>query len=440
MQLEKNNRIKFFNSIVFKVTLWYSVFIIILITIMISTVFIISSKSIRENNLRNLVESVEKMSENAISYEYFDDGVLFSIYDENGNLVEKNFPKGFDDSIPFSDEEVKEYTISDKKYLYFDKKIVDSQQWVRGIIQLDHGNEEISELINTVLIVSPLVIFIMIFGGYIILKRAFLPVRKISKTAVDIQCGGDFSKRIPIGEKQDELNALAGTFNDMISSIEETFEREKQLNNDVSHELRTPISVILSESEYSMKYSSSLDESKESCKIINNQAKKMKEMISQIMDIARLNRNIEFKEINISNILKEKSLDYKNLVVDRKIDIDFDIEDNCIIYGNQLLFERLFDNLFSNAIKFSKNRISVILKKNEDKIFMKIIDDGIGIPVEMQSKIWDRFYQVDASRNNTESNGCGLGLSLVKKITQIHNWDISVESAENNGTSFTVKF
>ena len=104
------------------------------------------------------------------------------------------------------------------------------------------------------------------------------------------------------------------------------------------------------------------------------------------------------------------------------------------------MIERLLDNLLNNAMKFTKDEISVKLYSENESCIMEIEDNGIGISDEDKKLIWGRFYQVNDSRNKKVNKGFGLGLSLVAKIIEQHNASIEVESELNKGTKFVTKF
>lgn len=438
--VELHRKIKFSKSIVFRVTLWYSIFIILLLVGMMFVMVGITNKSINEENKKELKQEVEEAAYEPERHKKFDDGVYYSFY-KDGKIVEDNLPNGFDKTIPLNDGIISTYKAKNKTYYYYDMFLKNGDsRWVRGVMVVDDKNEAIDKIIYTMLIISPVIFFVIIFGGYYILKKAFNPVKKIMKTAIDIEEGGDFSKRIEVSKKEDEFRMLALTFNEMLSSIEETFIREKQFNNDVSHELRTPVSVILAESEYGMKYLEDVEEAKGSCEVINRQALRMKQMIKQIMDFARLNKHIELSSIDLSSIIRRKEEEFEKIAKTKNVNLTFDIDKSCVILGEELLLERLLDNLITNAFKFTKDSIEIVLRKEKKIATLSIKDNGIGIEKKLQDRIWDRFYQVDASRNKDTKEGSGLGLSLVKKIIEIHKATIRIESEENEGANFIMEF
>ena len=217
---------------------------------------------------------------------------------------------------------------------------------------------------------------------------------------------------------------------------------EKQFSSDVSHELRTPVSVILTESQYSLEYVDTLEEAKDSFSVIQRQAKRMSELINQIMELSKIEKQIIIptQKINFSEITKKILQDYKNLIDKKNIKILKEIEKNIFIIGDKIMIERLLDNLLNNAMKFTKSEINVKLYSESKNCILEIEDNGIGIPEEEKELIWGRFYQINNSRNKSINKDFGLGLFLVSKIAEQHNAVIEVKSKPDKGTKFIVKF
>ena len=430
-----------------KITLWYTAFIVILIAIMLTGSFTIADKMTGDLNQRELMESVVEMASEMVSnpdeFDDFDDGIYFVKYNNAGIEMAGMSPRGFDLTLNFSENTVKTYEKDGGKFYYFDKKINTPEgEWVRGIIPVNKLTNEVNRMLLIILISSPLLLLIIVYGGYKIIKKALNPVAKISGTASEIQKNGDFSKRIEIDEGKDEIHKMATAFNEMLNSLENSYIREKQFSSDVSHELRTPVSVILTESQYSLEYADTLEEAKDSFSVIQRQAKKMSELINQIMELSKIEKQfiIPTKKINFSEIIEKILLDYKNLIDKKNIKISKEIEENIFIIGDKIMIERLLDNLLNNAMKFTKNEIKIKLYSENKNCILEVEDNGIGMPEEFKNLIWGRFYQINDSRNKKINKGFGLGLFLVSKIIEQHNAVIEVESVLNEGTKFIVKF
>ena len=430
-----------------KITLWYTAFIVILIAIMLTGSFTIADKMTGDLNQRELMESVVEMASEMVSnpdeFDDFDDGIYFVKYNNAGIEMAGMSPRGFDLTLNFSENTVRTYEKDGGKFYYFDKKINTPEgEWVRGIIPVNKLTNEVNRMLLIILISSPLLLLIIVYGGYKIIKKALNPVAKISGTASEIQKNGDFSKRIEIDEGKDEIHKMATAFNEMLNSLENSYIREKQFSSDVSHELRTPVSVILTESQYSLEYADTLEEAKDSFSVIQRQAKKMSELINQIMELSKIEKQIIIptKKINFSEIIEKILLDYKNLIDKKNIKISKEIEENIFITGDKIMIERLLDNLLNNAMKFTKNEIKIKLYSENENCILEVEDNGIGMSEEFKNLIWGRFYQINDSRNKKINKGFGLGLFLVSKIIEQHNAVINVESELNKGTKFIAKF
>ena len=426
-----------------KVTAWFTAVIIFLFGIVLSSVILLEDRYINNTSTEELVSAVEKIYENPDEFENFDDGIYYIKYNADNEIIAGKIPKDFDLALAFSIEDINTYQIENKKFLYYDTRLKNTGDWIRGIYPLSKFQNNISKIWNIgFYYIAPFLIILVIFIGYRIVKNAFKPVKKISETALEIKKSKNFSRRIELDNSEDEIHKMAYTFNEMLDTVEETFIHEKQFSSDVSHELRTPITVILAQSDYALDYVETLDEAKESFEVINRQAKKMTNLINQIMELSKMERQnkIEKDKINFSNIILQLLEDYRTLLENNNIELITNIEKDLRIYGNKLMLERLFVNLFTNAMKFTKTTINVSLNRINKEVILQIKDDGIGITKEDQKYIWDRFFQTSDSRNKDKNKGSGLGLSMVNRIVQLHLATIDVESEIGKGTCFIVKF
>ena len=426
-----------------RVTVWFTAVIIFLFSIVLSSVILLEDRYINNTSTEELVSAVEKIYEDPDEFENFDDGIYYIKYNKNNEIIAGKIPKDFDLALAFSIEDINTYQIENKKFLYYDTRLKNTRDWIRGIYPLSRFQNDISKMWDILFYyIAPLFIAFVAFVGYKIVKNAFKPVKKISETALEIKKSKNFSRRIELDNSEDEIHKMASAFNEMLDTVEETFIHEKQFSSDVSHELRTPITVILAQSDYALDYVDTLDEAMESFEVINRQAKKMTSLINQIMELSKLERQneIEKERINFSNIILQLLEDYRTLLENSNIELITNIEKDLRIYGNKLMIERLFINLFTNAMKFTKTTISVSLNRINKEIILQIKDDGVGIAKEEQKYIWDRFFQINNSRNKDKNRGSGLGLSMVNKIAQLHSAIIEVESEIGNGACFIVRF
>ena len=425
-----------------KITLWYTTFVIILMSAILIISFTITDKISEDKNQKELIEAVnELISDN--DFDDFDDGIYFVRYNNEGIESGGMSPRGFDLTLKLQEDTIGVYKKNGEKFYYYDRKTDNSDgDWIRGIIPVRKMSDEINKLLLILTVLSPILLVIIVYGGYRIVKRTLSPVAKISDTALEISKNGNFSKRIDIDDGKDEIHKMANTFNEMLNSLENFYLREKRFSSDVSHELRTPVSVILTESQYSLEYVDNMEEAKDSFGVIQRQAKRMSELINQIMELSKIEKQISSlpEKIDFSEITEKILGDYKNLLEEKNIKIFPEIEKNIFIHGDKVMIERLLDNLLNNAMKFTKDEINVKLYSENENCVLEVKDNGIGISEKEKELIWGRFYQVNDSRNKKINKGFGLGLSLVSKIVENHNATINVESELNEGAKFTVKF
>ena len=207
----------------------------------------------------------------------------------------------------------------------------------------------------------------------------------------------------------------------------------------MSHELRTPITIIMAESEYGTKYTDTVEEAKESFEVIERQSKRMTTMINEILEMTRLDSKVEIQkeEVMLSDLLKIYLEDYKKLFKIKNIQLHVNIEDGISLSANESLLVRVMDNLLSNALKYAESEVSVTLAKR-NRIILEISDDGVGISDSEKRNIWNRFYKVDKSRTTSEDSSSGLGLSITKKIVQLHDGKIAVLDNKPKGTKFVI--
>ena len=429
-------------TLTFKITLWYTIFIVILLTSIILGTFFVSDSVVESSGKKKLIEEVTEISNGKENFTAFEDGVTLSLYDKDGNLIAGSIPKNFD-VRDFSLGVVTYYTDSNNnKYMYYDIETNSEKfangKYVRGIVQISSGQTS-WYLPFAIIAGSPIIILIITYGGYLIIRSSLKPVREMIETAETISNSADLSKRITIEDGKDEVHKLALVFNEMLESLERASMRERQFSSDVSHELRTPISVIVAESEYGTKYIDTVDEAKESFAVIERQSKRMTIMINQILEMARLDNRLEIPKefFDLSSCLEETLEDYKKLFETKDIQLITNIEDNITLFGNQPLLIRLVDNLISNALKHATSKIWISMAKR-NSIIIEISDDGRGIADDEKAYIWDRFYKVDKSRSISEDNSSGLGLPISKKIVELHGGKIVALDNKPQGAKFII--
>lgn len=266
------------------------------------------------------------------------------------------------------------------------------------------------------------------------------PVEEINKVLTRIK-KGDFSAHINRRYYTSRFSTIVNNINLMTRELQSFDKMKISMMSNISHELKTPISVISNYATLLQNPDLPPEKQLEYAEAINESSKKMTDLITNILKINQLeNQKIptDLKEYDLSEQLCECLLSFEDIWEKKNIEIDTDIEDGINVVSDIQLMTIVWNNLFSNALKFTPEggKLTVSLKGHKKYAVVKITDTGCGIEKENLEMIFEKFYQCDASRS---TDGNGLGLALVKRIIKITNCFINVESEIGEGTTFTVK-
>ncbi len=280
---------------------------------------------------------------------------------------------------------------------------------------------------------------VSIVGGVLIARRALRPLRAMSVTAAQISSGSDLKKRMPVNGC-DELARLAGTFNDMMQYLEQSFEAERQFASDASHELRTPLAVILAQCDEALDDDVPNAERREALIVIQRQGQRMKRMLSGMLELTRLEQGTDYRmqESFDFSELTEQLCEDMALIREKNITLSWDIAPQLTLVGDKILITRLIANLISNAYRYGRENgaTRLTLLQEERMLVLSVSDDGIGITPNHQEKIFHRLYQAAPDRTG---EGSGLGLAMARQIARLHGGEISVQSTPGVGSTFTVR-
>lgn len=430
------------SSIIKRVTVWYTLFFSIITIIIFTGIYTISNyylTSQEESNLSFVVKDAVQDYENDEPFESFDDGVYLSLYSIDGTLMQGISPIDLSNTS-FKTDRIKEVDTDTGTYMYMELFSTQKKVWIRGVTSVTRSVKFIRSLLQYSLYVFPLLIVIIILGGYFIIKKSLKPLKEMMMTTHSIQNSMDLSQRIEENEASDEVNELIKSFNQMMDKVEISYQREKEFTSNVSHELRTPLAVLLAQTQYALEETQE-EATHDILQIIEKKTKQMSKLVHQLLELARLDSwdSIEKKDFNLSSLLQHAVSDATLLANERGIQLHSSIEKEIYYTGNQLLITRIFDNLISNALKFTTSVINITLAKKNSQIIFTIQNDGEMIEEEHITKIFNRLYQIDTSRTYSKNHGNGLGLSFVDKIVKLHDGTIEVES-NSKYTTFKIIF
>jgi signal transduction histidine kinase len=253
------------------------------------------------------------------------------------------------------------------------------------------------------------------------------------------------SQRMEIPPSYDELQKLAESFNDMIVRLDQSVAEIKRFTSDASHELRTPLSVLKSQIQLALEEKSTSAEISKMLRDEFAEVSYMEKIINNLLMLSRYdaaNFKIEGGLVDLSDILIEQCEKIRGSASPKGISIALGTIEPVQVRGDKTYLTQMVFNLLDNAVKYNKDggNISIELRIEVDirQAIMTIQDTGIGIPEENLPHVFERFYRVDKSRSR-EVSGSGLGLSIVKLITDLHKGKIQIESTLNEGTIVTVR-
>ena len=372
----------------------------------------------------------------------------------NDNTHEKiietsNFPN----DINYNEKllkELKENTISfEEQNSYLISRIkIDYSATQKVIIEVITTKDMLwANLENLLYILSfivPIILIFSVIGGNFLIYKSFAPIEKVLSELKNISAN-DLSTRLKNPQNHDEINQLINEINNLLKRLESSFERISQFSSDASHELKTPLTIIKGELEIALRKDRSADEYKQSLKTSLEEVVVIEQTINDLLFLAKnekdlINNNME-EILYFDEIIDESINEIKNFAKLHQIEIKFELLDTVEFKGYSNLLKIAIKNILKNAIQFSHKNSLVIVKSYKENGFFNISiqDFGIGIEKNEQDKIFEKFYRTDKSRNKN-SGGTGLGMSIVKKIIDIHKGSIKIESFENIGTTITIFF
>lgn len=371
-------------------------------------------------------------------------GISTALYRDTGELLYgENFLAKETQKLSFSDRVIQEVSSGGITYYVFDCALTSpgtENLWLRGIVSEEQGTQQFSSIVKLSAVALPVLLILAVIGGYWIASRALRPVHKITEAASQINQGRDLKKRIGLGEGSDELHELANVFDDMFRRLDSAFQAEQQFTSDASHELRTPVSVIMAQCEYTLEKKRTAAEYEEALGVIQRQGGRMSRLIDDMLCFARMEHSSGYPKERLNfSMLAEDICEDMSLLKTQNIILTWEVAPDIWINGSRMLLSRLLANLISNAYRYGKRdgEIHVRLIGGDKENILTVGDNGIGIPSDIQEKIFERFYRADSSRS---SEGTGLGLAMVRDIAAYHGGSVEVSSEVGKGSVFSVRF
>ncbi|MBP5568806.1 MAG: HAMP domain-containing histidine kinase [Treponema sp.] len=304
--------------------------------------------------------------------------------------------------------------------------------------------EKRPNIITSLLIFLMFIVLICVCILIKIFKNISRSIISLEKKTQDV-ANGELNVAIDSADTKgsNEISSLSKSIEKMRCSLVEAQNQKNKFIMGISHDLRTPVAIIKGYTEaLSDSMISDKDEIKQTYNLIFQKATQLESMIDTLINYMKMN-NIEIREQlkmnNITALIKTfcKESELSASVFKRKVLCQIDLQNDIYVPLSPQLLNRAFENLFSNAIRYTKENdlITLMAYEKDSKIYFIVKDNGVGINKEDISNIFDIFYR---GTNSRREEGMGIGLSVVKNIIDTHGWTIGVESEKDKGTEFTI--
>ncbi len=291
--------------------------------------------------------------------------------------------------------------------------------------------------LTVVCVVSTLVMMIAIA---LRIRRSLQPLHEMSQIAGVISAEDLGVAKLQLRDAPTEVKDLAQTFNMMLSRLSDSWEQQRQFVSNVSHELRTPLTVVSGYLQSLLRRSTNLnDYQREALETASSEADRTIHLLQDLLDLARADSGyVQFnlEPLTLNDLVIEVA-EMSEKFSSRSIVVNAERSVQAIADRSRL--KQVLINLIDNAVKYSDfdQPIVLTLKQTDQQTFIQVHDQGVGIPLHDQSRIFERFYRVDESRARS-TGGHGLGLAIVKTLVEGMNGSISVRSKLGEGSTFTI--
>lgn len=282
--------------------------------------------------------------------------------------------------------------------------------------------------LNIILMVSTITLLIVaILLSVFISKKISKPITSLSDDIKHL-ANGKYDVYFDYQDNK-EMSDLSSTLNYTVSELEKVDKLRKELIANISHDLKTPLTLISSYGELMRDYPKEMTD--ENASIIVNEADYLNKLVNDILDLSKYeNQMQQLQPTNFDFNVLVNDLIALNKITD--IQINLELSEQSIVFADQIKIRQAITNLLSNALEYTRSTVTIKTTVENNKLLIEIIDDGLGIEEELQNKIWDRYYR----SGDKNSHHSGIGLSVVKKICELHNQKFGINSTVDIGSTF----
>jgi heavy metal sensor kinase len=312
------------------------------------------------------------------------------------------------------------------------------------ILQLGQSLESDSRIADALkgmfLVTTVFLIALSAGAGWFMAKRAVSGVEDITRTARKIS-GRSLEERVPVKATGDEIDQLATTFNEMLDRIEKLVREIREMTDNIAHDLKSPITRIRGLAEVTLTTGKSMREYESMTASTIEECDRLLDMINTMLLISKTEARVDpiaEEQVDLSALVRSACELFEPMAEDGGVHLACRVPEALALDGDPRMLQRMFANLFDNAIKYTLPgggvTVTVLENENKDRV-TEVKDTGVGIAPEDLPRVFDRFYRCDRSRSKP---GIGLGLSLARAIARAHGGDITVDSRVDKGSTFRV--
>ena len=302
-------------------------------------------------------------------------------------------------------------------------------------------NQDLRQLLYILLLGLPIAVAAAGVGGYLLARRALAPVDSMAERARMIHAER-LNDRLPVDNPHDELGRLATIFNETLTRLESSFDQMRRFTADASHELRTPLTAIRSVGEVGLRGRRDEAAYREIIGSMLEEVDRLALLVDRLLTLSRADTGKAQLSVDIVDMaeLAEEVAEQLGVLAEEKeqsVNVRFDTVPRWI--GDRVVLRQALLNLVDNAIKYSPvgGKIEIRVAQSPEGIWIDVTDTGPGIPADLQSRIFDRFYRVDKARSR-DNGGTGLGLAIAKWAVEVNGGRLTLEPTNGIGSCFRI--
>jgi heavy metal sensor kinase len=297
------------------------------------------------------------------------------------------------------------------------------------------------EVLTVLVFGVPLVVVLAGVGGYVLARRALMPIDHLASEARRITAER-LHERLSVPNQHDEIGRLAAVINETFARLESSFAQLRRFTADASHELRTPLSVIRGIGEVGLGETRTPAEYKEAIGSMLEEVDRLTNLVDTLLRLSygdagtvRLSR----EAIDLGQLTRDAVFSVGILAEERNQRLTVDVDDGVAVTADRLVLREAITNIVDNAIKYSprSSTIQIRVRADGNQALVTVADQGAGIAPEYRERIFDRFFRVDEARSR-DRGGTGLGLAIAKWAVDVNGGHISIESGANGGSVFRI--